>query len=658
MDHLYFAPGQRSEWGQRFRRLFPEKAEEAAAEAERWCRGDGFYWKDRLIDMGNPIDWLYNPTGDKEFTWGINRFKHLRSLGIAYACTGDDKYAAKAWEHIAGWIATQPCPRGVPAEELTYFQRPGPWRLLETGLRLRQWVYAWHFFRGSASWSGDAERTFLESVKEHARFLSTYTASIEINHSIMHMIGLLSAGLTFASWEESKAWVDVAVGRLEECIRVQVLPDGVHAELTPHYHMVSLELFVDCAVMLRKRGLAFSEEYERILAGMARFSRCMTRQDGSMAPFADSYANQPPDLNAAALYYGKPDWLLREQLHEQFWTAGPEAVERLLPEGADGIGAAREPAGNDGVDSGRSDGNELPFAFPSAGYYGLGDGEQQLIFDAAALGGPHGHADALSFEWCAYGEPLLVDPGTYTYMENPWRRYFKSTSAHNTVLVDGQDQTPYLRTQRWGTPEACVRLIAWDPAAQLICAEHDGYAIRGITHRRCVQFLDSGEWIVFDRLTGTGEHTYQHRLHSRLLDWSVTRRQPSANLKDPACYVLAGSGLAGGVSTLRCDMLLFGPAAMEVDVEDSWESVRPMAMEPLKVVQGLLTSEDGGWFVTVMKPALGAEGLGADRDESQGGSSATGLLPAEWSAALDERGRPVLSLRRGGAVRTFAMPEQ
>lgn len=624
MDHLFFRAEQRNEWGEQFKQLFPKRALEAIAEADRWCAGNRLVWKNLEIDLGDPVDWLHNPTGDKEFTWGINRFKHLRCLGIAYACTGDEKYAAKALEHISGWIDTQPCPRNLPAEELTYFQRPGPWRLLETGLRLRQWVYAYHFFHGSDSWSGDPEQRFYESVKEHAWFLSTFMASIEINHSIMHMIGLLSAGLTFVSWEESEGWRIKAVERLEDCIRVQVLPDGVHTELTPHYHMVSLELFVDCAVMLKKRGHAFSAEYERILAGMMRFAGCMTRQDGTMAPFADSYASQPPDLNAAALYYDDPSWVLGEQLHEQFWTVGPERIHGLLEEAGQNRASA---ISND---------LRLPFAFPAAGYYGLGNEEQKLIFDAAALGGPHGHADALSFEWCAFGEALFVDPGTYTYMETPWRRYFKSTSAHNTVLVDGQDQTPYLRTQRWGVPEAGVSLLAWEPETQMVCAEHDGYAGRGIRHRRAVWFLDSGEWVIYDALIGEGEHTFQHRLHTRLLKWQVEKLPAAQGTQ----YFAKGSGLDGGSSSLGCEMLVFGPESMKLDVEDSWESVHPMTMQPLKVVQSLLTSQEGGWFITVLKPCRGNGEF----------------MPAEWSIRMDAHNVPVLSLNRAEEKKDFHMP--
>ena len=38
----------------------------------------------------------------------------------------------------------------------------------------------------------------------------------------------------------------------------------------------------------------------------------------------------------------------------------------------------------------------------------------------------------------------MLDPGRYTYAEGDpnWRHWFRGTAAHNTVTVDGRDQTP------------------------------------------------------------------------------------------------------------------------------------------------------------------------------------------------------------------------
>ena len=65
-------------------------------------------------------------------------------------------------------------------------------------------------------------------------------------------------------------------------------------------------------------------------------------------------------------------------------------------------------------------------------------------------GGPHGflsiaahaHADALSVEVRYGGVDILADPApTATTASPPWRSYFRSTIAHNTVEIGGRNQS-------------------------------------------------------------------------------------------------------------------------------------------------------------------------------------------------------------------------
>ena len=56
-----------------------------------------------------------------------------------------------------------------------------------------------------------------------------------------------------------------------------------------------------------------------------------------------------------------------------------------------------------------------------------------VLFDCGELGfksiAAHGHADVLSFTVRAFGEDLLVDPGTYDYFTfSGWRLYFRGTA--------------------------------------------------------------------------------------------------------------------------------------------------------------------------------------------------------------------------------------
>src|SRR5690606_6179531 len=75
---------------------------------------------------------------------------------------------------------------------------------------------------------------------------------------------------------------------------------------------------------------------------------------------------------------------------------------------------------------------------------GWGAKAHHLVLDCGPLGcevsGGHGHADLLSVQISAFGEPYVVDPGTGCYMDPPWRNYFRSSQAHSTLLLDGRGQ--------------------------------------------------------------------------------------------------------------------------------------------------------------------------------------------------------------------------
>ena len=142
--------------------------------------------------------------------------------------------------------------------------------------------------------------------------------------------------------------------------------------------------------------------------------------------------------------------------------------------------------------------------------------ERFLIFDCGPLGdGGHGHYDLLSVEIAAGGRPLVVDPGRYTYSEEPpnLRRWFKGTAAHNTVTVDGLDQTPYRRGRPDG-PVAEGRLLGriTVPGLDLLSGEARSPVYEAV-HTRVVAFVADRYWIVEDRLRGRRAHRYDLRFH-------------------------------------------------------------------------------------------------------------------------------------------------
>lgn len=160
-------------------------------------------------------------------------------------------------------------------------------------------------------------------------------------------------------------------------------------------------------------------------------------------------------------------------------------------------------------------------AIPGAGYYLLQCGRRgmadrmSLLFDCGELGfgaiAAHGHADALSFTLRAFGVDVFVDPGTYDYFSFPaWRDYFRSTGAHNTVVVDGADHSTMLGPFLWGA-RAQARCIVWTPRPQggTVAGEHAGYArlVDPVVHRRTLDLDGESRLITIrDEILTRGNH--------------------------------------------------------------------------------------------------------------------------------------------------------
>jgi len=200
----------------------------------------------------------------------------------------------------------------------------------------------------------------------------------------------------------------------------------------------------------------------------------------------------------------------------------------------------------------------LPRFFPQGGYYVLGDAfdtarEVKVVVDAGALGylsiAAHGHADALSFTLSAAGQPLLVDPGTFAYHCDPqWRRYFRGTRAHNTLCIDGLDQSRPAGSFLW-LDHARISVEAFEPASEhhareRLLAIHDGYGRLAdpVRHRRRLEY-DRERFLlaVTDELLCRGAHEVE-------LNWHFA----------PECRVILSEGAVvaerGGVRlTLQSD---------------------------------------------------------------------------------------------------------
>jgi len=503
--------------------------------ADRICAGRFDLFALRAAPLGAPPPWnrdpktgieaplAFGPTlnyrdarvvGDIKYLWELNRHGHLVTLAQAYALSGQARYAEAIRAHLESWFADCPYPRG-----------PNWSSSLEAALRLINWAAVWQLLGGAlgpAFTGADGVRfreRWLQSIRRHALFVRVNFSrhSSANNHLIGEAAGLFVAALTWPSWPEAAKWREQARAILEREAVLQNAADGVNREQSTSYQQFVAELLLLAFVAGRANGAGFSAAYAGRIEAMLEYLASIVDAAGNLPMIGDSddavalkLAPQPDAcrwrwlLAAGALLFrrgefkrkaGRPD----DRLRWLFGAGTDNAYARLDATNA------RLPVRRE---------------FPLGGYYILGcdfetRDEIRLLVDAGPLGygrlAAHGHADALAFTLSVGGREFFVDPGTYAYHDEAlWRACFRSTAAHNTVLIDGVDQSRQAGNFMW-LAHANAGCSQWRSTDDEDAFEgwHDGYARlrEPVVHRRRIALDKRGRRIAIeDRLVMAGRH--------------------------------------------------------------------------------------------------------------------------------------------------------
>lgn len=448
--------------------------------------------------------------GNVKNIWELNRHHHLTLLATAYAATKNPPYADEVERQLLSWVRANPVQRGVN------------WHSgLELGVRLISWVWIERLLRGSA---GHA-RLFGETgvmwpaVHWHQWFIRNGLSqgSSSNNHLIGELAGLFVAAVTWPYFPQSREWHRVARAGLEQEAVRQTFASGLNREQAFSYHLFVLELLMAAGVEGDRSEVPFSASFKDVVQRMSGVLPLLEDASRGLPRYGDGddgvgillRAQQTSRLNF--LYCVAGDWLGAD-------VPGPTSGSGQFAAGIMVPPPAHAAAERFSAPSGSQ-------AFVDAGLYILArerrtPRELFCVMDAGPLGylsiAAHGHADALAFTLSVGGQPVIVDPGTYSYFLEPeGREYFRSTKAHNTITIDGQSQSvpggPFLWSHKANT-----RVIDWraDSGCAALVAEHDGYArLDGKpVHRRTVELNADGLHIT-DQLEGEGTRDIQWRLH-------------------------------------------------------------------------------------------------------------------------------------------------
>ena len=491
--------------------------------ADRICAGQVTLFAGHRFDVGARPEWNRDPAtgiltpatfagdinildralvGDIKHVWELNRHLQLVRLAQAALVSDDSIYLRTLAVQLRGWLDQCPPLRG-----------PNWTSALEMGIRLINWSLLWQLLGGDASVlfagaDGQRLRTdWLHSIHAHCRHIERHLSrhSSANNHLIGELAGLFVGASTWPCWKASPRWRALAAAELEQQAQRQYSRDGVNREQAFAYHVFSAEFLFVAGLA----GQPFSPAYWGCLRRALRFLRSV-RDVGGHAPMVGDADD------GAAFRLGADDADRAAQLLALGDAVPADAGARWLLHALPGARPASDGAAAD-----------TGWAFPEGGYLLFGDrfGEPREIkgmLDCGPLGylgiAAHGHADALAITLSVAGEQCLVDPGTYSYWrEQKWRDYFRGTSAHNTVRVDGLDQSVSGGRFMWLKHAAArIERMPQSPGDFDFRGSHDGYLRLPdpVRHLRSVRFdAASATLVVRDQLAAKLPHRLEQFWH-------------------------------------------------------------------------------------------------------------------------------------------------
>ncbi|MFQ5632796.1 MAG: alginate lyase family protein, partial [bacterium] len=425
------------------------------------------------------FDWRKNPSQDIEWHIMLHKFYYAVGLGRYFHENGDRRYLDKWVDLTANWIEQQIEP-GFIASDVT-------------GRRIQNWIFSHYYFVShecNAVLPAEFYVKFLRSLHEQVSWLCENLTPGR-NHRTLELSAIFLAAVVFPEMQDADRWLEFSKKELFKNMQADFQQDGVHCEQSTDYHHIVLRNFLGVRRLAKMNGVDMPDGFDSLIQLALEFTKHCHKPDGHIPSLSDGDAE-------SYLYLLKHGYELYDD---------PE-LQYVLTQGEKGAPPKQRSRG-----------------FTSSGYYILRSGwgengrpfrdEQYFVFDCGPLGrGNHGHFDLLSFEMYAYGKSLIVDPGRYTYDEFNgfnWRVLFRGTSYHNTVTVDGKNQTHYLnrgegKRHKINGPSPDYKMKTFLSEAGFdylhgIAKSHEYDAV----HKRKIFFVRPDYWIVTDILTAEQE---------------------------------------------------------------------------------------------------------------------------------------------------------
>ncbi|MCC2820940.1 heparinase II/III family protein [Lachnoclostridium pacaense] len=392
------------------------------------------------------IDWDLKTEEYRLVCFRLNSFKWLLDLSDAYKYTGNLIYVLKGFQLIDNWYKAN-------GDIIT----GDKWNPYVTAERVMNWI---GFCSEYCDLCNRNILLYANKILEQAIELSS---SIEYHLGANHLLSEGKALIVAGAFLNNRKIYSIGKKLLTEELKVQFLDDGGHYERSISYHVESLQQYFESIAVMQICKDPQVESWINNIKNPYKYLNGMIDAAGRI-PLVNDSADDYPFYNAAdflataeRLYNSSPPYSKRGEYYKRWNFIASTNIKIFW------------------------DTNTL---YRSTGYlhyrFNIRGINYSFIMDVGNAGPDsnlgHAHADALNVLLASSTKEILVDSGVFTYKPGRERNECRSTKAHNTIELDGQNSAEIWSAFRVGK-RGHSKIITYNKNddSLVICAMHDGY---------------------------------------------------------------------------------------------------------------------------------------------------------------------------------------
>lgn len=409
------------------------------------------------------LTWTEDPYNDQYWRFNFYSLRIEKDLLNAALTTHDQRYTKKLLAIVDSFIDT-----GSKQSHAWDDYHAVAWR---TMMLTDIW---WKLRQQNVLPIADSNK-ILGAIQQHADFLAQAEHYNENGSDSSEAAALFLTGVSFPGLPGANGWLSTAKDRLASKLDDTIDDNGALVEHSAYSHFSVLEEYWEIESYSLKHHVRIGADFDSKIYSMINYATYILQPDQHIPMLGASLDRQ----------------IHNSQVFADIANRSP-AFQYVITKGKKGV---RPP--------------QTSMQFASTGLTVLRSGwdaknytqQTQAILNYGSYTA-RSHLDSLGLTLYGGGISLLPGAGLYAQAPDPGADYLSSTSAANTVLVDGKNQER-------GAGVAGEFISKDDYASQSASEQLNP----GVTHERQVTLIGDKTVVVIDKLHSGQEHTYQQLFH-------------------------------------------------------------------------------------------------------------------------------------------------